>query len=141
MATTTHEQKVARIAARLKARTAKTPVSLKKKAVSHEVPKPGDKRHADEKIDVSGLDRILHINPERRLCVAEPGVTFVELVKATLAHGLVPIVVPELKTITVGGNRGGMLHRVDVVQGRRLPRFLPGVRGHHRQGGRPDMHA
>lgn len=107
MATLTHEQKVARIAAQLKARTAKTPVSLKKKAVSHEVPKPGDKRHDDEKIDVSGLDRILHIDPERRLCVAEPGVTFVDLVKATLAHGLVPAVVPELKTITVGGAVAG----------------------------------
>ena len=29
--------------------------------------------------------------------------TFVDLVAATLRHGLVPIVVPELKTITIGG--------------------------------------
>ncbi len=33
--------------------------------------------------------------------------TFVDLVAATIAHGLVPVVVPELKTITVGGAVSG----------------------------------
>ena len=33
--------------------------------------------------------------------------TFVDLVAATLRHGLVPIVVPELKTITIGGAVAG----------------------------------
>ena len=33
--------------------------------------------------------------------------TFVDLVAATLRHGLVPIVVPELKTITIGGAVSG----------------------------------
>jgi hypothetical protein len=103
----THEQKVARVADQLKRRTATTPVSLKKKAVSHEVPKLGDKRVHDEKIDVSDLDEILSIDPEKRVCIAEPGVTFVDLVDATLKHGLVPIVVPELKTITIGGAVAG----------------------------------
>ena len=35
------------------------------------------------------------------------GVTFADLVAATLPHGLVPIVVPELKTITIGGAVAG----------------------------------
>ena len=83
------------------------PVSLKKKAVSHEVPKPNDKRHSDEKIDISDLDRILSIDPKNMICVAEPGVTFVDLVNATMRYGLVPIVVPELKTITIGGAVAG----------------------------------
>ncbi len=103
----THEQKVARIAAQLKARQSKAPLSLKKKAVSHEVPKPGDKRFLDEKLDISDLNEILSIDPEQRVCVAEPGVTFVDLVKATMKHGLVPFVVPELKTITIGGAVAG----------------------------------
>lgn len=103
----THEQKVARIAAQLKRHTGTSPVSLKKKAVSHEVPKLNDKRHSDEKINISDLNEVLHIDTERRVCVAEPGVTFVDLVKATFAHGLVPIVVPELKTITIGGAVAG----------------------------------
>ncbi|HTM68526.1 MAG TPA: FAD-binding oxidoreductase [Candidatus Binatia bacterium] len=103
----THEQKTARIAAQLKGRVGGRPVSLKKKAVSHEVPKLGDRRHEDEKIDISDLNEILRIDAERRICVAEPGVTFVDLVQATLRHGLVPIVVPELKTITIGGAVAG----------------------------------
>ena len=103
----THEQKVYRIAQQLKARKSTKPVSLIKKAVSHQVPKPGDKRYADEKIDISNLDKIILIDPEKNICIAEPGVTFVDLVDATLKYNLVPIVVPELKTITIGGAVAG----------------------------------
>jgi len=102
-----HEQKIQRVVQQLKQRKSTSPVSLKKKAVSHEVPKPRDKRHFDEKIDISDLDKILHIDREKQVCIAEPGVTFVDLVRATLKHGLVPIVVPELKTITIGGAVAG----------------------------------
>ncbi|HTK04999.1 MAG TPA: FAD-binding oxidoreductase [Candidatus Eisenbacteria bacterium] len=103
----THEDKVARIAGQLRRRTSRAPVSLKKKAVSHEVPKLHDKRHDDEKIDISDLNEVLRIDAARAICVAEPGVTFVDLVKETMKHGLVPIVVPELKTITIGGAVAG----------------------------------
>ena len=104
---TEHCRKVQRIAGGLKARKNGRPVSLKKKAVSHTVPKPFDKKYSDEKIDVTDLDRILEIDPVERTCTAEPGVTFVDLCKATLAHGLIPTVVPELKTITIGGAVAG----------------------------------
>lgn len=103
----THEQKVARITKQLKERKSTAPISLKKKAVSHEVPKPGDKRYLDEKLDISDLNEIISIDAEKRVCIAEPGVTFVDLVRATLKHGLVPFVVPELKTITIGGAVSG----------------------------------
>jgi FAD/FMN-containing dehydrogenase len=83
------------------------PVSFKKKAVGHQVPKRDDKRHTDRKIDVSDLDEILEIDPVRMTCTAEPGVTFDALVDETLKYGLVPTVVPELKTITVGGAVAG----------------------------------
>jgi len=105
-----HASKVARIATQLKERAASgqtRPVSLRKKAVSHQVPKANDLRRLDDKIDISDLNEVLHVDPERRICVAESGVTFVDLVTATLRHGLVPIVVPELKTITVGGAVAG----------------------------------
>lgn len=102
-----HASKVARIARELARHDGRRPVSLKKKAVSHQVPKRGDKRLRDEKIDISDLDRILHVDPVRRTCTAEPGVTFVDLVNETLKYGLVPIVVPELKTITIGGAVSG----------------------------------
>jgi FAD/FMN-containing dehydrogenase len=102
-----HHEKVARIAQQLRAHTSGRPVSLRKKAVSHQVPKAHDLRRRDDKIDVGDLTEILEIDPVRRICVAESGVTFVDLVAATLAHGLVPIVVPELKTITIGGAVSG----------------------------------
>lgn len=103
----THEQKINRIIKQLKDRKSTKPVSLKKKTVSHEVPKLSDKRHSDEKIDLSDLNEILHINTEKQICIAEPGVTFIDLVTATMKYDLVPIIVPELKTITIGGAVAG----------------------------------
>ena len=103
----THEQKIDRITKHLKERRSTKPVSLKKKAVSHEVPKPGDRRYLDEKIDLSDLNEILHINIDKRICIAEPGVIFFDLVTATMKYNLVPIIVPELKTITIGGAVAG----------------------------------
>jgi len=102
-----HARKVARIVAQLRAHDGSRPLSLRKKTVSHQVPKAHDRRHSDDKIDVGELTEILEIDPVRRICVAESGVTFADLVAATLAHGLVPIVVPELKTITIGGAVAG----------------------------------
>jgi hypothetical protein len=98
-----HAKKVQRIAAQLRAHDGKKPVSLRKKAPPHQVPKGGDLRRRDAKIDVSDLTTIIDIDPVKRVCIAESGVMFCDLVEATLRYGLVPIVVPELKTITVGG--------------------------------------
>lgn len=103
----THEQKTRIIARQLKERKSKEPLSLRKKAVSHEVPKLRDKKYTEDKIDIGDLNEILFIDPSKRVCIAEPGVTFIDLVNATMKHGLVPIVVPELKTITIGGAVAG----------------------------------
>lgn len=102
-----HARKLERVVAQLRAHDPGRPVSLEKKAVAHQVPKRDDKRHTDRKIDVGDLDEILAIDPIGMTCTAEPGVTFERLVDATLAYGLVPTVVPELKTITVGGAVAG----------------------------------
>lgn len=102
-----HRRKVARIADQLARRTSTKPLSLHKKVASHQVPKAGDAKYTDEHLDVSDLDQILSIDPASRTCVAESGVTFVDLVAATLPHGLVPIVVPELEEITLGGAVSG----------------------------------
>lgn len=105
--TTTHSEKIARLAAQLRAHDGSKPVSLRKKAVAHQVPKPGDLRKKDAKVDASDLTEVLAIDVVARTATVESGVTFVDLVGATLPHGLVPIVVPELKTITVGGAVSG----------------------------------
>jgi FAD/FMN-containing dehydrogenase len=102
-----HAEKVARIARQLRQRRSSRPVSLRKRAVSHKVPRRVDAKAADDRLDVSDLDEILHVDPERRLCLAECGVTFRDLVAATLPHGLAPAVVPELESITVGGAVAG----------------------------------
>jgi FAD/FMN-containing dehydrogenase len=103
-----HEQKVANIAEQIRRRPrASGPASIGKSAVSHFVPNPHDPKHADQKIDVRSLDQILELDVAARRCVVEPGVTFQDLVRATLPHRLVPKLVPELKTITVGGAIAG----------------------------------
>jgi len=103
-----HEREVSRIAARIREQAARGgPVRIHKGGVSHFVPVPGDPRESAAAIDASRLRRVLSIDPERRICVAEPGVTFAELVPRALAYGLAPAVVPELEGITLGGAVAG----------------------------------
>ncbi len=102
-----HAAKVARVVRQVRGRPPGRPLSLRKKAVSHQVPKPRDLKYSDAKIDVGDLDEILSIDRDAMTCTAEPGVTFDALVRATLRHGLAPIIVPELKTITIGGAVSG----------------------------------
>ena len=58
-ATSLHARKVERIAAQLRAHDGDRPVSLRKKAPPHQVPKGGDLRRRDDKIDISDLTQIL----------------------------------------------------------------------------------
>lgn len=102
-----HARKVERIADQLRRRKSTAPVSRQKKTVSHQVPKVRDKKYSDEKINLLDFDEIIEVDPERRICIAEPGVPFCKVVDRTLPLGFVPIVVPELKTITIGGAVAG----------------------------------
>ncbi len=103
----THEQKIIKVSQIFKNRKGNSPVSFKKKSVSHQVPKTNDKTYDDEKIDLSDLNQIIEINKDEQTCTAEPGVTFFDLVEETLKYNLVPFTVPELKTITIGGAVAG----------------------------------
>jgi FAD/FMN-containing dehydrogenase len=103
-----HDEKVAAIAARLRECAARgEPLHISKGGVHHFVPLPGDARFGGAPIDISALREVLEIDAAGRTCTAEPGVTFAELVAATLEHGLLPCVVPELEGITVGGAVAG----------------------------------
>ena len=104
---TSNAEKVARVAEWLKNRRSTAPLSRRKRVVSHQVPKRHDKKYSDDKIDLTDLDQVVEIDPERSICIAEPGVPFNDLVDQTLHLGLVPIVVPELETITIGGAVAG----------------------------------
>ena len=59
-------------------------------------------------LDVSAFTRVLHVDPRRRLAVVGGMTTYEDLCEATLPHGLMPLVVPELKTITLGGAVTGL---------------------------------
>jgi FAD/FMN-containing dehydrogenase len=102
-----HSAKVTRVAEALRACHGHEPLSIKKAGVSHQVPKRGDRRRVDRRLDLTDLTEIIEIDPVQRIAVAESGVAFVDLVASTLRHGLLPIVVPELKTITIGGAVAG----------------------------------
>jgi FAD/FMN-containing dehydrogenase len=59
-------------------------------------------------LDVSGLDRVLSVDPDARTADVQGMTTYEDLVDATLPHGLMPLVVPQLKTITLGGAVTGL---------------------------------
>ncbi|MDQ2835867.1 MAG: FAD-binding oxidoreductase [Actinomycetota bacterium] len=59
-------------------------------------------------LDVSGLTGVISIDPVARTADVQGMCTYETLVAATLRHGLMPMVVPQLKTITLGGAVTGL---------------------------------
>lgn len=59
-------------------------------------------------LDVSGLHGVVEVDPHARTADVQGMCTYEDLVDATLPHGLAPLVVPQLKTITLGGAVTGM---------------------------------
>lgn len=59
-------------------------------------------------LDTSGLTGVIDVDPVNRTAEVAGMCTYEDLVAATLAHGLSPLVVPQLKTITLGGAVTGL---------------------------------
>ena len=59
-------------------------------------------------LDTSGLTGVLSVDPETRTADVAGMCTYEDLVAATLPYGLSPLVVPQLKTITLGGAVSGL---------------------------------
>ncbi|OBI08649.1 FAD-linked oxidase [Mycolicibacter heraklionensis] len=59
-------------------------------------------------LDTSGLVSVIGVDPENRTADVEGMCTYESLVAATLPYGLSPLVVPQLKTITLGGAVSGL---------------------------------
>lgn len=65
-------------------------------------------RHAKKKkIDVRKFNKVLHVDADNFIVEVEGMTTYEDLVKACLKHARLPAVVPELKSITVGGALAG----------------------------------
>ncbi len=63
---------------------------------------------ARHKLDVRSFDRVLRVDSDRMIADVEGMTTYGALVDETLRYGLLPAVVPQLKTITVGGAVSGL---------------------------------
>src|SRR3954449_1403650 len=59
-------------------------------------------------LDTTGLSGVLEIDASARTADVLGMTTYEDLVAATLPHGLMPLVVPQLKTITLGGAVTGL---------------------------------
>ena len=59
-------------------------------------------------LDVSGLDGVIAIDTEAQTADVQGICTYEQLVAETLAHGFIPYVVPQLRTITLGGAVTGL---------------------------------
>src|ERR671916_1540636 len=59
-------------------------------------------------LDASGLSGVIAVDPVARTADVAGMTTYEDLVDATLPHGLMPLVVPQLKTITLGGAVTGL---------------------------------
>jgi FAD/FMN-containing dehydrogenase len=60
------------------------------------------------RVGLGHFDRVLRVDPEARVVEAEGMAAFVDLADATLATGTMPAVVPQLKSITLGGAVAGV---------------------------------
>ena len=59
-------------------------------------------------LDVTGLTNVIAVDVQARTADVAGMCTYEDLVAATLPHGLAPLVVPQLKTITLGGAVTGL---------------------------------
>jgi FAD/FMN-containing dehydrogenase len=59
-------------------------------------------------LDASDLSGVIAVDPRARTADVAGMTTYEDLVDVTLAHGLMPLVVPQLKTITLGGAVAGL---------------------------------
>jgi FAD/FMN-containing dehydrogenase len=100
---TEHGRRVERLAAALRSTTG--PVRLRKRTSNLFRPRQVADRVL---LDGTTLDHVIAIDRVARTAEVEGMTTYAELVDATLPQGLAPAVVPELKSITVGGATTGL---------------------------------
>lgn len=60
------------------------------------------------RLDLSSFCHVIEVNTEEGWCDLEGSTTFETFVAETAKHGWMPLVIPELKTITVGGSIVGI---------------------------------
>lgn len=79
--------------------------SLKKRTTNLSRPRESG---CSKKLDLQHFNQIISIDPVELVAVVEGMITFEDLVHETLKYNCLPPVVPELKTITIGGALVGL---------------------------------
>ncbi|WP_392542210.1 FAD-binding oxidoreductase [Oryzobacter telluris] len=102
---TSHDAGVERLVASHRAIPAGAPVRLAKRTSNLF---RGRTQATGPGLDTSGLTGVVAIDPVARTADVQGMCTYEDLVDATLAHGLTPLVVPQLRTITLGGAVTGL---------------------------------
>ena len=100
-----HAEGVERLVASFRAVPTGDPVRLSKKTSNLFRPRASS---SSPGLDTTGLTRVISVDPDARTADVQGMCTYEDLVDATLAHGLMPYVVPQLKTITLGGAVTGL---------------------------------
>jgi FAD/FMN-containing dehydrogenase len=98
-----HENKLARLRAELGAGTGGIGLSKSTSNLFRD-----RKAQARPRIDLSGFNEVVRVDVAGGRVEAEGMTTYADLVEATLAHGTMPCVVPQLKSITLGGAAAGV---------------------------------
>jgi FAD/FMN-containing dehydrogenase len=100
-----HEQAVARLKASYDAIPAGQTVRLAKRTSNLFRPRAASDAPG---LDVSGLGGVISIDPDAQTADVQGMCTYEDLVDATLPRGFIPYVVPQLRTITLGGAVSGL---------------------------------
>ena len=104
---TQHDAAVARLRASYDEIPAGQRVRLAKRTSNLFRPRPRAKA-TTKGLDVTGLDGVIEVDVEGRTAQVQGMCTYEDLVDATLPLGLIPYVVPQLRTITLGGAVSGL---------------------------------
>jgi len=99
-----YEARVAALQAALLAAPKDAPVRLRKRTSN--LFRPRDR--AASPLDADGFSGVLSVDTSARTADVLGMTTYEDLVDATLPYGLMPLVVPQLKTITLGGAVTGL---------------------------------
>jgi FAD/FMN-containing dehydrogenase len=100
-----HEAAVARLRASYAAIAPGAPVRLAKKTTNLFRPRAASSAPG---LDVSGLAGVIEVDAAAQTADVQGMCTYEDLVDAALPHGLIPYVVPQLRTITLGGAVTGL---------------------------------
>lgn len=100
-----HQEKLQRLAEQIRSAAGGAPIGLAKNTSNLFRDR---KQTPKQKLDVRAFNEVLEINVAERWVEAEGMTPYAKLVDAMLEKGLMPAVVPQLKSITIGGAAAGV---------------------------------